>query len=76
MQRVRVDACGPAVRVNYRMHQRDGTWLVSHLAIQGVGLVATYRRSFSAEINGHGLGRLIDRLGERRAGSSGIKASR
>lgn len=62
---------GPPVGVNYRMHERDGAWLVFDLTIEGVSMVATYRGSFASEINRHGLDGLIERLGERRRAGSG-----
>lgn len=61
---------GPPVRVNYRMHERDGRWLVFDLSIAGVSMVATYRGTFAAEINRHGLDGLIERMGEHRAGAA------
>lgn len=66
---------GPPVGVNYRMHQRDGAWLVFDLTIEGVSMVATYRGSFASEINRHGLDGLIERLGERRAESTRVNTS-
>jgi phospholipid transport system substrate-binding protein len=66
---------GPPVAVNYRMHQRDGQWLVFDLAIQGVSMVATYRGTFAAEINRHGLDGLIERIGQRRAGAAAADTS-
>lgn len=67
---------GPPVGVTYRMHRRDDQWLVFDLSIQGVSMVATYRGSFTSEINRHGLDGLIERLGERRAGPLNTGTSR
>lgn len=61
---------GPPVAVNYRMHQRDGEWLAFDLVIQGVSMVATYRGTFAAEINRHGLDGLIERIGQHRAAAA------
>lgn len=38
---------GTEVPVNYRMHQKDGRWLVYDVMIEGVSLVANYRTQFN-----------------------------
>jgi len=53
--------------VNYRMYNRDGTWKVIDVAVDGVSLTSTYRGSFASEIKKNGIAALIAKLGERNA---------
>jgi phospholipid transport system substrate-binding protein len=34
--------------VEYRMHRRDGRWLIFDIRVDGISLVAAYRRQFNA----------------------------
>jgi phospholipid transport system substrate-binding protein len=48
--------------VAYRMHQKNETWKVIDVSVDGVSLVSTYRGSFSTQIKKHGFDSLINEL--------------
>lgn len=52
----------PPVPVTFRMHARNGQWMVYDVAIENIGLVSTYRNSFSQELKRNGIDGLIARL--------------
>ncbi len=59
------------VPVVYRMHQKDGSWKVFDVSVDGVSLLTTYRASFSSEIRKSGIDALIADLASRRVGPVG-----
>jgi len=48
--------------VSYRMHQKNETWKVVDVSVDGVSLVSTYRGSFSTQIKKNGFDSLINEL--------------
>ncbi|MGH7355976.1 MAG: MlaC/ttg2D family ABC transporter substrate-binding protein [Candidatus Rokuibacteriota bacterium] len=50
------------IPVEYRMHRRDGRWLVYDVAIEGVSLVANYRAQFNKTIQTASYSGLVERL--------------
>ena len=48
--------------VAYRMYQKNETWKVIDVSVDGVSLVSTYRGSFSTQIKKHGFDSLINEL--------------
>ncbi len=48
--------------VAYRMHQKDETWKVVDVSVDGVSLVSTYRGSFATQIKKNGFDSLIQEL--------------
>jgi len=53
---------GAPVSVNYRMHQKDGDWLVYDVVIEGISLVTNYRSTFAKEVRLNGMDGLIKRV--------------
>lgn len=53
---------GTEVPVDYRMHQRDGRWLVYDVAIEGVSLIANYRSQFNKIIRSGSYAELVEKL--------------
>ena len=58
---------GPAVPIDYKLHNTSGTWMVYDVAIDNISLVTNYRSSFSSEIRNSGLDGLIEALRTRNA---------
>ncbi len=56
---------GSEVPVDYRMHAKDGRWLVYDVIIEGVSLVSNYRTQFNKIVQTEGYGKLIQRLRAR-----------
>ncbi|MGH7324712.1 MAG: MlaC/ttg2D family ABC transporter substrate-binding protein [Candidatus Rokuibacteriota bacterium] len=53
---------GTEIPINYRMHQKDGRWLVYDVSIEGVSLVANYRSQFNRIIQSGSWQDLVTRL--------------
>ncbi len=58
---------GADLNVTYEMEKTATGWKAFDLAIEGAGLVATYRNSFSAEIDKGGIDGLIKALRDKNA---------
>lgn len=56
---------GKVVQVLFSVHNRDGSWKVYDVTVEGVSLVTNYRTSFAQEIQQVGIDGLISRLEER-----------
>ncbi|MGH8643237.1 MAG: MlaC/ttg2D family ABC transporter substrate-binding protein [Gammaproteobacteria bacterium] len=54
-----VRAQGPAVPIDYRMHNRDGSWKVFDVVVEGISLVSTHRSEFDSAIRQGGIDGLI-----------------
>ncbi len=52
----------PPIPINYRLHQKDGSWKVYDVIIDNISLVSNYRTGFSSQIRRSGLDRLIEKL--------------
>jgi len=57
-----VRAQGPAIPIDYRMHNRDGSWKVFDVVVEGISLVSTHRSEFDSAIRQGGIDRLIAAL--------------
>ena len=55
---------GPPVAVDYRMHLKDGQWLVYDVTIEGISLVTNYRSTFAKEVRMGGMDGLIQRIAD------------
>lgn len=55
------------VSIDYRLHRKDGKWLVVDVIVEGVSLIINYRRTFGSAIEREGIDRLIDELEEKNA---------
>ena len=64
---------GEPVRVDYRLHQRDGEWKIYDVVIEGVSMVLNYRASFGEEISRGGLDKLIQRMASHQEQLPGVK---
>jgi phospholipid transport system substrate-binding protein len=51
-----------SVAMDYRMHRRDGRWLVYDVLVEGVSLVGNYREQFNAVIRTKSYAELIRRM--------------
>lgn len=56
---------GTEIPVSYRLHRRDGRWLVYDVMIEGVSLVANYRSQFNKIIQSSSYEELVKRLRAR-----------
>lgn len=61
----RIQAGGPPIPINYRLHVREGAWKVYDVVIDGVSLVSNYRSTFASQIRRGGIDGLIDQLAAR-----------
>ena len=53
---------GSEVPVDYRMHQKDGRWLVYDVIIEGVSLVSNYRTQFNKVVQTESYSALVQKL--------------
>ncbi len=56
---------GPAIPINYSMHNTANGWKVYDVVIDGVSLVVNYRTSFATQIREGGVDKLIEQLAAR-----------
>ena len=52
----------PVILVDFRMHNRNGPWLVYDIRIEGISLVANYRSEFASVLRNGGIETLISQL--------------
>jgi phospholipid transport system substrate-binding protein len=57
----------PPVRIDYRLHQKEGTWKVYDVIAEGISIVATFRAAVNAEVKKYGIDGLIARLNAKNA---------
>ena len=60
-----VRAGGQPLPIDFTMHQKDGTWKVYDIVVEGVSLVMTYRSEFDAVVKQEGIDGLIRRLAQK-----------
>jgi len=60
-----VRAGGQPLPIDFTMHQKDGTWKVYDITVEGVSLVMTYRSEFDAVVKQEGIDGLIKRLASK-----------
>jgi phospholipid transport system substrate-binding protein len=53
------------VPVEYRMHLKNGRWLVYDVVIEGVSLVSNYRTQFNKIVQTESYDSLVQKLKER-----------
>jgi phospholipid transport system substrate-binding protein len=58
---------GTEIPVDYRMHTKDGRWVVYDVIIEGVSLVANYRTQFNKIVRTESYPVLVDRLKSKEA---------
>jgi len=58
---------GQAVPIDYRMHLKDGRWLVYDVIIEGVSLVSNYRTQFNKIVQTESYDSLVQKLKTRAA---------
>jgi|SRR5205807_765151 len=58
---------GQAVPIDYRMHLKDGRWLVYDVIIEGVSLVSNYRTQFNKIVQTESYPALVEKLRARAA---------
>ena len=56
---------GATIPVEYRMHERDGRWLVHDVVVEGVSLVANYRTQCNAVVRSSSYADLVRRIRAR-----------
>ncbi len=61
----RVQTGGPPVPINYRLYQKQDSWKIYDVIIDGMSLVTNYRSSFNAEVGRGGIDGLIVTLAAR-----------
>jgi phospholipid transport system substrate-binding protein len=59
----------PVIQVEFRMHSRNGPWLVYDIRIEAISLVANYRSEFSSILRKGGIETLITQLKIKNQGS-------
>ena len=67
---------GTEVPVDYRMHLKDGRWLVYDVNIEGVSLVSNYRTQFNKVVQTESYESLVQKLKERGAAPAASPAKR
>ena len=60
-----VRAGGQPLPIDFTMHQKDGSWKVCDIVVEGVSLVMTYRSEFDAVVKQEGIDGLIKRLASK-----------
>ncbi len=55
---------GPAVPINYSVHQKGGQWLVYDVSVDGISLVANYRSTFAERFRQGGMDAVIGSITE------------
>jgi len=56
---------GPAIQLQYRLVNKNNTWLIYDFSVDGVSLVQNYRAQFSAPLQQGGLALLVRKLVEK-----------
>jgi phospholipid transport system substrate-binding protein len=60
-----IRAGGQPLPIEFTMHQKEGTWKVYDITVEGVSLVMTYRSEFDAIVKQEGIDGLIKRLASK-----------
>lgn len=63
-------------RIDYRVRRGSGVWKVYDISVEGVSLIASYRKSFRDEVRKGGLDRLIEELEARNRSASEDSSAR
>jgi len=60
------------IKVDYRLRQREGTWYVIDIIVEGVSIVSSYRTQFQEIIGQGGPERLLAELRQKNASGEGL----
>jgi phospholipid transport system substrate-binding protein len=60
------------IKVDYRLRQKDGTWYVIDVIVEGVSIVSSYRTQFQEIIGQGGPDRLLAELHQKNASGEGL----
>jgi phospholipid transport system substrate-binding protein len=60
------------IKVDYRLRQKDGTWYVIDVIVEGVSIVSSYRTQFQEIIGQGGPERLLAELHQKNASGEGL----
>lgn len=60
-----IRAGGQPLPIDFTMRQKEGTWKVYDITVEGVSLVMTYRSEFDAVVKQEGVDGLIKRLAQK-----------
>ena len=60
-----IRAGGQPLPIDFTMHQKEGSWKVYDITVEGVSLVMTYRSEFDAVVKQEGVDGLIKRLAQK-----------
>lgn len=55
------------IRIDYRLHQKEGAWKVYDVIAEGISIVATFRAVVDAEVRKYGIDGLIARINAKNA---------
>jgi phospholipid transport system substrate-binding protein len=66
-----IQAGGPPLAIDYKLHLKGGAWKIHDVAIDGVSLMTNYRSDFAAKIRQGGIDGLVQRLNEMNRKVSG-----
>jgi len=61
---------GSKIPVTYRLHVRDGRWMMYDIRVDDISLVTTYRSSFSDIVSREGIDGLISHLEQKNASNT------
>ena len=70
-----VRAGGQPLPIDFTMHQKDGTWKVYDITVEGVSLVMTYRSEFDAIVKQKGIDGLIQALATKNIPAAAVGGS-
>ena len=66
---------GERIPIGYSLIKKDGKWMVYDMVIDGVSLIANYRRQFSKIIRKEGYPGLVKRLQTKLAEEKALEGS-
>ena len=70
-----IRAGGQPLPIDFTMHQKDGSWKVYDITVEGVSLVMTYRSEFDAIVKQKGIDGLIQALATKNMPAAGVGGS-
>ena len=70
-----IRAGGQPLPIDFTMHQKEGTWKVYDITVEGVSLVMTYRSEFDAIVKQKGIDGLIQALATKNIPAAGVGSS-
>ena len=70
-----IRAGGQPLPIDFTMHQKEGSWKVYDITVEGVSLVMTYRSEFDAIVKQKGIDGLIQALATKNIPAAGVGGS-